>query len=348
MDVLSEVLRAVRLDGAVFFNGEFSAPWCAREPDACTMASYLSAHSKHVIIFHLVAEGCAYARIEGDGRPVSLAAGDIVVFPHGDAHVLGNGPSVPPVDNTAQLRLLFAKGGILSQSGGGGELTRLICGYMTCDQELSQVFLAGLPPIVQVNIRDSPSGQWMEETLRYSVDHAGAAGPGGAAVIAKLSEVLFVETLRRYIARLPTTQTGWLAGTRDPEVGKALALLHRQPAHPWTIATLADEVGVSRSVLAERFRYYLADTPIGYLTRWRLQLAAQLLSSTSKSVAEVAGDVGYESEPSFNRAFKREYGRPPAAFRSHARSSGRSSPIGTRPHRHVSSRRNSRNITATD
>lgn len=320
MDVLSEVLRAVRLHGAVFFNGEFSAPWCAREPDACTMASYLSARSKHVIIFHLIAEGRAYARVERDGRPVSLAAGDIVMFPHGDAHVLGNGPPVPPIDNTVQLRLLFTKGGILSQSGGGGELTRLICGYLTCDQEVSQIFLAGLPPIVNINIRDSRSGQWMEDILRYSVEHADADGPGGAAVVAKLSEVLFVETLRRYIARLPTTQTGWLAGTRDPEVGKALALLHRQPTHPWTIATLASEVGVSRSVLAERFRYYLSDTPIGYLTRWRLQLAAQLLSSTSKSVAEVANEVGYESEPSFTRAFKREFGIPPARFRTGARS----------------------------
>lgn len=338
MDVLSEVLRAVRLDGAVFFNGEFSAPWCAREPDAGTMASYLSAHSKHVIIFHLVAEGQAYARVEGNGRPVSLAAGDIVMFPHGDAHVLGNGPPVPPVDNGAQLRILLTKGGIFSQSGGGGELTRLICGYLTCDQELSQVFLAGLPPIVQVNMRDNSSGRWVEETLRYSVDHADAAGPGGAAVVAKLSEVLFVETIRRYIAGLPKTQTGWLAGTRDPEVGKALAILHRQPAHPWTIATLANEVGVSRSVLAERFRHYLSDTPIGYLTRWRLHLAAQLLSSTSKSVAEVAGDVGYESEPSFNRAFKRELGLPPAAFRTRARSSHQSLSDTTRPRRRIPSR----------
>lgn len=320
MDVLSEVLRAVRLDGAVFFNGEFSAPWCVLEPDAGTMASYLSARSKHVIIFHLVAEGRAYARVERDGRPVSLTAGDIVMFPHGDAHVLGNGPPVPPVDNAVQLRLLFAKGGILSQSDGGGELTRLICGYLTCDLELSRVFLASLPPIVQIHIRDSPSGKWVEDTLRYSVDHADADGPGGAAVVAKLSEVLFVETLRRYITRLPTTETGWLAGTRDREVGKALALLHQRPAHSWTIATLANEVGVSRSVLAERFRYFLSDSPIGYLTRWRLRLAAQLLSSTSKSVAEVANEVGYESEPSFNRAFKREFGIPPARFRTGARS----------------------------
>ena len=320
MDVLSEVLRAVRLDGAVFFNGEFSTPWCAREPDACTMAPYLSAPAKHIIIFHLVLEGRGYAKVDADGRPVPLAAGDIVMFPHGDAHVLGNGPPVTPIDSTAQLQRIFAEGGILSQSGGGGELTRLICGYLTCDKELSRVFLAGLPPIVKLNIRADSSGQWLEDTFRYSVDHAEAAGPGSAAVIAKLSEVLFVEALRRYIAQLPKTQTGWLAGTRDVEVGKALALLHRQPAHPWTIATLANEVGVSRSVLAERFRHYLSDTPIGYLTRWRLQLAAQLLTSTSKGVAEVAGDVGYESEPSFNRAFKREFGVPPARYRSQAQS----------------------------
>ncbi len=131
---------------------------------------------------------------------------------------------------------------------------------------------------------------------------------------------LFVETLRRYIALLPREQTGWLAGVRDPEVGKALALLHRKPAHPWTIAALANEVGISRSVLAERFRRYLSETPIAYLTRWRLQLGAQMLKSTSDSVAQIAAEVGYESEPSFNRAFKREFGLPPARFRSQSKS----------------------------
>jgi len=319
MDVLSEVLKAVKLDGAVFFNGEFSAPWCAQEPDACTMASYLSTDSKHVIIFHLVSEGRAYARIEGDGRPVALSAGDIVMFPHGDAHLLGNGPPVAPIDSTKQLRQVLAEGRVLSQFGGGGELTKVICGYMTCDPQLSRVFLAGLPPIVKINIRDQASGQWLEDTLRYSVSHAETAAPGSAAVVAKLSEALFVETLRRYVAGLPPEQTGWLAGVRDPEIGKALALLHREPARPWTIALLANEVGLSRSVLAERFRHYLSDTPIGYLSRWRMHLAAQLLHSTSKSVAEVAGDVGYESEPSFNRAFKRALGLPPARFRTHAK-----------------------------
>lgn len=327
MDVLSEVLKAVKLDGAVFFNGEFSAPWCAREPDSGTMSSYLSVPSKHTIIFHLVTEGRAYARIEQDGSRLSVAAGDIVMFPHGDAHLMGNGPPVTPTDSSAQLLRVLSEGTTLSRAGGGGELTKLICGYMTCDPQLSQLFLSGLPSIVKVNIRDHASGQWLEDTFRYSVDQAGASGPGGAAVVAKLSEALFVETLRRYIARLPKAQTGWLAGVRDPQVGKALALLHRQPAHPWTIATLANDVGVSRSVLAERFKHYLSETPIGYLTRWRLQLAAQLLTSTSKSVAEVAGDVGYESEPSFNRAFKREFGLPPARFRTQAKSP-RTLPVG--------------------
>jgi AraC-like DNA-binding protein len=320
MDVLSEVLRAVKLDGAVFFNGEFSSPWCVREPDACTMASYLPARPKHVIIFHLVTEGQGYVRIEEDGRAVPLSAGDIVILPQGNAHLMGNGPSVTPIDSAAQLQRVLTEGRMISQVGGDGELTKLICGYLTCDHQLCQVFLVGLPPIVKVHIRDSPSGQWLEDTFRYSVDHAEASGPGVAAVIAKLSEVLFAETLRRYIGTMPPSQTGWLAGVRDPDVGKALALLHKQPSHAWTIASLANEVGVSRSVLAERFRHYLSDTPMGYLTRWRLQLAAQELTSTSKSVAEVASEVGYESEPSFNRAFKREFGVPPARFRTQTRS----------------------------
>ena len=152
------------------------------------------------------------------------------------------------------------------------------------------------------------------------MENAGASTPGGEAVLAKLSEVLFIETLRRYIALLPREQTGWLAGIRDPEVGKAPALLHRQPAHPWTIAALANEVGISRSVLAERFRRYLAETPIAYLTRWRLQLGAQMLKATSRSVAEIAAEVGYESEPAFNRAFKREFALPPARYRSQSKS----------------------------
>ena len=320
MDVLSEVLKSVRLDGALFYNAEFSAPWCLRQPASHTMAPYLSPNSKHMIIFHLLTEGRGYAHVDGDGRPLPLNAGDIVIFPHGDPHVMGNGSPVKPMDSAQELQRILSQDLKVSCHGGGGEITKFICGYMACEPQLSRIFLGGLPPILKVSIRDDASGQWLEDSLRYSVGNADTSRPGGEAVLAKLSEVLFIETLRRYIALLPQEQTGWLAGVRDSEVGKALALLHRKPAHPWTIAALANEVGSSRSVLAERFRRYLSETPIAYLTRWRLQLGAQMLRSTSNSVAQVAAEAGYESEPSFNRAFKREFGLPPARFRSQSKS----------------------------
>jgi AraC-like DNA-binding protein len=320
MDVLSEVLKAVKLDGAMFYNAEYSAPWCFRAPASRIVAPYLSSDSRHVIIYHLLTEGHGYAHVEGDGRPVPLNAGDIVIFPHGDPHIMGNGSPVKPMDSEQELQRILSGGLKISRLGGGGETTKFICGYLVCEPQLSRVFLGGLPPLLKVSIRNDASGQWLENSIRYSVGNADASSPGGEAVLAKLSEVLFVETLRRYITLLPPEQTGWLAGIRDPEVGKALALLHRQPAHPWTIALLGNEVGISRSVLAERFRRYLSETPMAYLTRWRLQLGAQMLKSTSSSVAEIAAEVGYESEPSFNRAFKREFGLPPARFRSQSKS----------------------------
>jgi AraC-like DNA-binding protein len=320
MDVLSEVLKVVKLGGALFYNAEFSAPWCARSVDARTVTSYISPNSQHVIIFHLLTEGRGYAHVEGDDRSLPLNAGDILIVPHGDPHILGNGPPVTPVDRAQVVERVLSQGLKVSRMGGGGEITKFICGYMSCDPQLSRVFLGGLPSILKVSIRDDASGQWLENSIRYSVDGADAPRAGGEAVLAKLSEVLFVEALRRYIALLPRKQTGWLAGIRDLEVGKALALLHRKPTHPWTIASLATEVGTSRSVLALRFRRYLSETPIAYLTRWRLQLGAQMLTSTSSSVAQIAGEVGYESEASFNRAFKREFVLPPARFRSQSKS----------------------------
>jgi transcriptional regulator GlxA family with amidase domain len=165
-----------------------------------------------------------------------------------------------------------------------------------------------------VPIGDDAAGQWLENTIRFSVGQTGA-GAGSEAVLSKLSELLFVETIRRYISQIPAEETGWLAGVRDPEVGSALALFHRSPATPWTIATVAKEIGISRSVLAERFKHYLKEPPMAYLTRWRLQLAARLLKSTSRGVADIAADVGYESESAFNRAFKRQFNVPPARFR---------------------------------
>jgi AraC-like DNA-binding protein len=319
MDVLSEVLRVVKLDGAVFYNAEFSTPWSFRAPPSCTVAPYLASTAGHVIMFHLLTEGRGFARLE-DGDRVPLEAGDIVIFAHGDAHIMENGPRIKPVDNAKELERIFSQGLKIARMGGGGEVTKFVCGYMSCEPRLAQVFLGGLPPLFKVNIRNDAAGRWLENSIRFSVGEADASHAGSEAVLAKLSEALFVETLRRYVASLPEEQTGWLAGARDAEVSKALAMMHRHPARPWTIADLAKEAGVSRSVLAERFRHYLGEPPMAYLTRWRLQLGAQMLSSTSYSVAQIASEVGYESEPAFNRAFKREFGLPPARFRNQSKS----------------------------
>jgi len=319
MDVLSEVLKVVKLRGAMFYNGEFSSPWSLCSPASQAIAPHLAPGAGHVMIYHLLTEGHASARLL-DGESVALDAGDLVIFPHGDPHIIENGLPAKTVDMAKELGRLVTQGLKLSRFGGGGEVTRFICGFMACEPKLSQVFLSGLPPIFKVSIRNDNSGRWLESSIRFSVNEADASRAGGEAVLSKLSEVLFVETLRTYIAHLPPEQTGWLAGARDPEVGKTLALMHRNPSHPWTLASLAKDVGVSRSVLAERFRHYLNETPIAYLTRWRLQLGAQMLASTSYSVAQIAPEVGYESEAAFNRAFKREFTVPPARFRSQSRS----------------------------
>lgn len=321
MDVLSEVLKVVKLEGAIYYNAEFTAPWSFRAPPSSVLVPHFSPGGGHVIIYHLLTEGQGFAGLE-QGKRVPLTAGDIVIFPHGDSHVIGNGAQIEPVDQERELHRIFAQGLKLARAGGGGEVTKFVCGYMSCDPQSSQVFLAGLPAILKVNVRNGVAGQWLENSIRFSVEEADASRAGGEAVLAKLSEVLFVETLRRYMAELPPEQTGWLAGARDPEVGKALALLHRHPAQPWTIADLARQAGLSRSVLAERFRHYLGEPPMSYLTRWRLQLGAQMLKSSSRSVAEVAAEAGYESEAAFNRAFKREYRVPPARFRNESRGSG--------------------------
>jgi AraC-like DNA-binding protein len=314
MDVLSEVLRVVRLEGALFFNGEFSAPWCLSSSRSTDVAHYFSPEAGHLIIYHFLTEGRAYARLP-EGRREELTAGDIVIFPHGDAHFLGNGSPEKPVDSFQTFAKNITQGLKVARFGGGGEITRFVCGFMACEPRLSQVFLAGLPKILKVHVANEPSGQWLENSIRFSVAEVSGSNAGSGLVLAKLSEVLFVETLRRYISALPPGEIGWLAGARDPIVGQALALLHKEPAHPWTISNLARRVGLSRTQLAERFRHFVGESPMAYLAQWRLKLGAEILQSTDNSVAEVAATVGYGSEAAFNRAFRREFDCPPAQFR---------------------------------
>jgi len=331
MDALSEILQSVKLEGAIFFNAEFTAPWGVRAPRSREMAAFLRKSSKHLITYHLLTEGRARGEVADSAHSVNLEPGDIIVFPHGDAHILSNGSPARIVDNGKQLKEVFAQGMKPCRDGGGGESTFFVCGYLECDPELSKTFLGGLPPVFKVNIRKDRAGQWLENSIKFSAGEAGANRAGSDAVLARLSEALFVETLRRYMAELPRQHTGWLAGARDPFVGVALAHLHRDPEAPWTIATLAQRVGISRSVLAERFSRFLGEPPMTYLSRWRLQLGARMLTSTSYSVARISGEVGYESEPAFNRAFKRKYGLPPARFRVQAKSMHRASAAKRRP-----------------
>lgn len=314
MDVLSEVLRVVRLEGALFFNAEFSAPWCICSPRSAAIAPYLSPGTGHLILYHFLTEGLAYARLP-DGPREELTAGDIAIFPHGDPHVLGNGSPEKPVDALQTFAKNLTQGLKLIRFGGGGMITRFVCGFLSCEPRLSEVFLAGLPPILKVHVAKEPSGQWLEHSIRFAVDGVSGSHAGSGLVLAKLSEVLFAETLRRYINALPPDQIGWLAGARDPVISQALALLHREPAHPWTISNLARRVALSRTRLAERFRHFLGESPMAYLAQWRLKLGAEILQSTEDSVAEVAAAVGYGSEAAFNRAFKREFDCPPAQFR---------------------------------
>jgi AraC-like DNA-binding protein len=322
MDVLSEVLSAVRLEGALFFNAEFSAPWCMRSSGAEGIAPLLPPSGAHVIPFHFLTDGRAYASLD-EGERVELNAGDIVILPGGDAHLLGNGCHQPPVDSFKTFAKYVADGLKLVRFGGGGEITRFVCGYMACDPRICDVFLAGLPRILKVPVAAGPSGEWIENSIRFSVGASSGSEAGSSLVVGKLSEVLFVETLRCYISNLPKQQTGWLAGLRDPNLARALAQLHRDPARDWTVAGLAKEVGLSRTRLAERFRHFLRMSPISYLTEWRMKLGAEALQKTDKSVAEVALDVGYKSEAAFNRAFKRAYKIPPAQFRQHRKSAPR-------------------------
>src|SRR5262245_13610764 len=320
MDILSDILKVVKLDGALFFNGEFSAPWCLSARRTREIAHYLSPVAGHVIVYHFLTEGRAYAKLP-DGRREELTAGDIVIFPHGDAHFLGNGWPEKPVDSIATFAKTLSRGLRLMRFGGGGEITKFVCGFMACQARLSEIFLAGLPPLLKVHVTNEPSGQWIADSIRFSVG-ADESDEGSALVHAKLSEVLFVETLRRYITSLPADQIGWLAGARDPAIGKALAMLHKDPAHAWTLSDLSRAVGLSRTRLAERFRHFLGESPMAYLGQWRLKMAAEILQSSEDSVAQVAEAVGYGSEASFNRAVKREFACPPAQFRRAKRAVG--------------------------
>jgi AraC-like DNA-binding protein len=323
-DPLSEALRSVRLSGAIFLDAELSAPWGFASPPAIAGAHLLAPSAEHLILFHLLVEGKATARISGQGS-VELEAGDIAVLPRGDAHELWNGRVTELIDSSALLPKILEGAVVAERGGGGGRITKFICGYIGCDRQAKRLFLAGLPPLFKVNIRRDVSGEWIESTIRHLASGREPARAGGKALLATLAEALFIETLRRYMAELPRQRTGWLAAARDSAVGRALGAIHREPARAWTVASLAQQAGVSRTVFAERFTRLLGEAPLTYVWRCRMQLGARLLETTDDSVLQVALNAGYESEAAFNRAFKREFELPPARYRSQRRTAARTS-----------------------
>jgi AraC-like DNA-binding protein len=314
IDPLSDVLRAVRLTGAVFFDVEAFSPWAGATPAGSTIVTRLLPGAQHLISYHVVTDGACWASLRDGSPAVRLSAGDIIVFPHGDEHLLASDPGArAKADYSFYASAPRSRPLPVRLGGHGPESTRLVCGYLGCDTRPFNPLVAGLPRLLHVP-SVGPDGGWLGQVARAALVESREPRPGGESVLARLSDLMFVEAVRRHIDTLPAERTGWLAGLRDEFVGRALALLHERVDHPWTLEDLAREVGLSRSTLAERFTHLVGEPPIQYLARWRMQVAAGLLAEGAK-VASAARAVGYASEAAFSRAFKKIVGTPPGNWR---------------------------------
>lgn len=323
MDVLSDVLSAVRLTGALFFDIDASSPWVGESPGTREISAAIMPQAEHVISFHAVMSGGCWATLGDKDAPwTRIEAGDVVVFPRGGPNVLSSSPGTRgevnplamyyrPVDAHLPFEVIH---------GGGGEpRTRFICGFLGCDTKPFNPLIGALPEFIHA--RPSEGETPVTDLFRMALSEGRRNRPGSETVLAKISELMFVEVVRRHIDSLPEVSRGWLAGLRDGHVGEALRLLHARPAEPWTLEQLARETGLSRTVLAERFVQHLAITPMQYLMHWRMQLAARQMENPNVSLAQIAADVGYESEAAFQRAFKKVVGVPPGTWRR-SRSAG--------------------------
>jgi AraC-like DNA-binding protein len=294
-----------------------------------------------MIEFHGIVKGSCWGAIAGES-PIRLEAGDVILFPQGDPHVMSSAPGMraPSVDMNLYfsprppqlpyaLSMCEAEGTTASFGGGGGDHATVVCGFLGLDARPFNPLLAALPRVLRIPGSTLGTDSWVTTFMRAVVTESNSKRPGGEAVLERMSEMLFVEVLRRHIDSLPPEQTGWLAGMRDPAVGRALSHIHEKPAEAWTLERLGEEAGLSRSSLHERFVHFIGQPPMQYLTQWRMQVAAGRLRDTNAKLAEVALDVGYESEAAFSRAFKRVAGVSPGAWRKvkrgiHALKSGSS------------------------
>ena len=319
LDALSDVLRLVRLTGAVFMDAEFTAPWCLitqLKPELC--APFM-APAPHLIFYHYVVDGGMYAK-SNESELIELEAGDLVLFARNDRHVLGSDLSLRPTEVADVITPPQDCGLYSIVHGGGGAPTRLVCGFIGCEDARKNPVIAALPSAIRLKAADSGSAEWIRSTFQFAANEIAKGNPGSATVMAKLSELLFVEAVRRFVDQLPEDQTGWLAGLRDPYVAPALALLHGDISREWTVEDLSAAVGLSRSAFAERFTRMIGQAPKQYLLNWRMQVAADKLRNSNMHLAQIAIETGYESDAAFSRAFKKAYGEAPASWRRKARS----------------------------
>lgn len=338
-DTLSDLLRSVRLRGALFFHVDCVEPWVTEARAASEVAPAVMPDSEHLMEYHVVIRGGCWAGVVG-AAPTQVKEGDILFFPHGDAHVLSSVPglrarpglsSAMLIDGRPQLPFLLQQGEgcpvVVPQHQHRGQ-ARLLCGFLGCDRRPFNPLLATLPQMIHVAAADIAAGNadWIMQFARLAADESTCKRPGGEAVLERMSELMFVQLLRRYLELLPVEQRGWLAGLRDHHVGRALSLMHAHPTRAWTLEALADRVGMSRSTLHERFVQFIGMPPMHYLTHWRMQIASRLLIQSTAPLASIALDAGYESEAAFSRAFKRSVGMPPARWRRHRTGADRAVP----------------------
>ena len=324
-DTLSEILAAVRLKGAVFFEVEASAPWVAEAPNAAQVAPSLMPPSSklqagHVMEYHVITQGNCWATIVGhDIAPIHLSAGDVIAFPQGDAHTLSSAPGMrgKMADHAFEFENGLPVPVSLNIDGGGQERTHVVCGFLGCDPRPFNPLIEALPPVL--HLRAAPGNNWLDGFMRFALMEASEKRQGAHQILSRLGEVMFADLVRRYVESLPQDSRGWLGGLRDRHVGLALKMLHAEPARGWTLDELARQCGLSRSSFAERFTGFVGTPPMQYLQRWRLQMAASQLLDGASSIAAVAAQSGYESEAAFSRAFKRVLGEPPAEWRDNRR-----------------------------
>jgi AraC-like DNA-binding protein len=320
-DVLSDVLHRIRLTGALFFPFEASSPWADEIPTASALVPCILPGAEHVVSYHIVSKGSCYVTL-ADGSSAHLDTGDIVVIPHGDSYVMSTAPgmrSETPADAVLMLFRRMATGAappLVIGGGGGAERADLVCGFLGCDIRPFNPVLEALPRLVHLQRPPEVAAHdRLASLIEFALAESRQRRSGAQSVLLRLSEVLFIEVIRRYLDSLAANRTGWLAALRDPAIGRALVVLHDRPAAAWTLERLAKEIGVSRSALAARFTHVVGRPPMRYLTHWRMQLASALLADGTAKVSAVALDVGYESEAAFSRAFKEVVGVSPATWR---------------------------------